>query len=151
MSDTNTGIRIKAARKRADMTQSELAEKAGISLMSVRRYEHGSREPSINTLKKIAEVLGIPTRDLIDVRLQIVKDELIYDADVSASRLIESFNRLNDYGKQVAAERIYELTCIDKYRGTDKSTFTIHNTIRKKIKKNEDIEKYTIPDNNEED
>lgn len=47
------GERIRAARKKAGLTQRELAEKSEISLMSIRRYETGERTPSAKVQRRI--------------------------------------------------------------------------------------------------
>jgi len=41
-----------------------LAREAGISTETVYSVEHGSRQPSIRTLGKIARALGVEARDL---------------------------------------------------------------------------------------
>lgn len=46
------GIKIK--RNELKMTQSALAEKLGVDIMTVSRWERGRQEPSIETLKKLA-------------------------------------------------------------------------------------------------
>ena len=51
---------IKNYRKRKGLTQEELANKVGVSLMSIRRYETKgvqNREPSADLFDKIADVL----------------------------------------------------------------------------------------------
>lgn len=53
------GQRIKRERKFKGLTQEQLAIRAGISFMSVRRYESGERTPTIKTLNKIADALGL--------------------------------------------------------------------------------------------
>lgn len=45
-------------RKRADMTQEEVAHKAGIGRASYTNIENGARKPSVRTAKAIAAVLG---------------------------------------------------------------------------------------------
>lgn len=40
-----TGQRIKAARKKAGMTQKEIAEKAGTATGTIQQYELGKRQP----------------------------------------------------------------------------------------------------------
>lgn len=47
-----------SARKRAGLTQAQLAEKASISALSYQRYEYGEREPSVDTALRIAKALG---------------------------------------------------------------------------------------------
>ena len=53
-----TGERIKAARKKAGMTQAELAEKLEIPFQSVSQWERDIRNPKKETLEKIAEKIG---------------------------------------------------------------------------------------------
>ncbi len=60
----NTGERIKAKRKRANLTQEELARKAGISVFTLQKYEIGARNPKLTTLQKIANALGCPISEL---------------------------------------------------------------------------------------
>lgn len=58
---------IKRYRKQLNMTQAELANKVGVSLMSIRRYEttgENNREPSADLFDKIAEELGT-TSDIL--------------------------------------------------------------------------------------
>ena len=47
-----------AARLACNMTQKELAEKTGIRQSNIRRIEHGSASPTIDTLARIAAGLG---------------------------------------------------------------------------------------------
>ena len=58
MEENGIGERIRYYRKLAGLTQSELAKKAGISMMSIRRYETGERVPNLETLRKIASCLN---------------------------------------------------------------------------------------------
>ena len=52
-----SGSRIRAIRKHRGMTASELAEKIGISEVSLLHIECGSRGPSYQTIYNIAEAL----------------------------------------------------------------------------------------------
>lgn len=53
-----TGQRIKAARKTANLTQAELAEKVGVPFQSISQWERDLRNPKKETLEKLADVLG---------------------------------------------------------------------------------------------
>ncbi len=55
------GERIKSARKQAGMTQQELAERLETSYVGISLWESGKRRPKPESLKRIAEVLNIPT------------------------------------------------------------------------------------------
>jgi len=57
--------RIKLERKTAGLTQEQLAGKTGISLMSIRRYESGQRNPNIDTIRQIAAALGVSVESLV--------------------------------------------------------------------------------------
>lgn len=47
------------ARKAAQMTQADLAERAGLSRMTVQRLESGGLDPRLSTLSEMARVLGL--------------------------------------------------------------------------------------------
>lgn len=64
------GERIKAARKKAGMTQKELADKLGIPYQGISQYERGVRNPKIDTLEKIADSLGVTLEELLSARTQ---------------------------------------------------------------------------------
>lgn len=46
-------------RKTQKLTQAELAERAGLSRMTVQRLESGSLDPRLSTLHEMARVLGL--------------------------------------------------------------------------------------------
>ena len=56
---------IRARRKALDMTQTELAEKCGISSMHLSYIERGLRSPSLYTLQVIAKALGCQIDQLL--------------------------------------------------------------------------------------
>ena len=49
---------LAAARKAHQMTQAQLAERAGLSRMTVQRTEGGDLDPRYSTLAEMARVLG---------------------------------------------------------------------------------------------
>ncbi len=60
------GEKTKQARLAANMTQSALAEKAGISERSLYAYEQGSIMPRSSNVRKIAEALNVSVGYLLD-------------------------------------------------------------------------------------
>lgn len=52
-----TGQRIRNARKKAGMTQTELAQKLNIPFQSISQWERDLRNPKFDTIQRIAEVL----------------------------------------------------------------------------------------------
>jgi transcriptional regulator with XRE-family HTH domain len=65
---------IRYFREKAGMTQSELARKVGLSLMTICRFETGKQNPRVNDLKRIARALGRPPKDML-LTLAPVPDE----------------------------------------------------------------------------
>lgn len=60
-------VSIEAARVNSGLTQSELAEKLGVSVATVGNWEKAKSEPNITQLRKISDLSGIPM-DFIFVR-----------------------------------------------------------------------------------
>ena len=50
---------IKARRKELDISQQDLAEMSGISLPTVKDIERGLANPSLSTISKLLDVLGM--------------------------------------------------------------------------------------------
>ena len=49
---------IKAVRRRQGLTQADLARRAGTSQPVISAYEHGRRDPTYATLRKLVEAAG---------------------------------------------------------------------------------------------
>jgi transcriptional regulator with XRE-family HTH domain len=52
------GSIIQGVRRRQGLTQAELARRAGTSQPVISAYEHGRRDPSVETLRKLVEAGG---------------------------------------------------------------------------------------------
>lgn len=59
------GEKIKKARKKSGLTQSQLGNKLGVSASMLAQYETGKRKPKIETLLKLSEAMGVPLDELI--------------------------------------------------------------------------------------
>ena len=53
-------------RKKAKLTQSELGAKLSISAQAISKWENGTSEPDIATLKKLADIYGVSVSYIID-------------------------------------------------------------------------------------
>lgn len=60
------GARIKELRKKAKISQEELAEKIGINYKNLSRIEAGRGYPTLETLETIAKVLNLEIRDFFE-------------------------------------------------------------------------------------
>jgi len=61
--------RLKELRVKSGMTRSQLAEKSGVSVNSIKSYEYGVRDiedASYRNLKKLADVLGVSVEELVE-------------------------------------------------------------------------------------
>lgn len=114
-----TGQLIKAARRKAGMTQEKLGKKIGVSGSSMAQWENDLRNPKLDTLQRIASALGVPVQDLISDWEAVDKEEFkrvfIYGEGIK-DRIDAALDRLNDEGQEKAAERVEELTEIPKYQ-----------------------------------
>lgn len=64
-SQRRLGRRIRELRKGRKMSQAELAEAAGVALMTISRLERGEHDPHVGTLTRIARGLGVPFIELM--------------------------------------------------------------------------------------
>ncbi|MER0245104.1 helix-turn-helix transcriptional regulator [Streptomyces sp. HSW2009] len=63
---TYVGKKVKEARKRAGLTQSELATHSGVSVSTIRKLEQGDRDGArMETLHALARTLRLSTMDLV--------------------------------------------------------------------------------------
>ncbi|MDP9439019.1 MAG: helix-turn-helix domain-containing protein [Actinomycetota bacterium] len=59
--------KLRVERRRAALTQEELAKRAGVGVATIARIEGGKMdEPRVSTLRKLAKALGIEPRDLLE-------------------------------------------------------------------------------------
>lgn len=59
-------MNLREIRTKNGMTQEGLAQSCGISRQRITNYEIGIREPNLETLKKIASVLGCSVDELLE-------------------------------------------------------------------------------------
>ena len=59
--------KLREERRRAGLTQGELADKAGVGINTVLRIETGEiTEPRVSTLRKLSGALGLKVRELLE-------------------------------------------------------------------------------------
>lgn len=67
---TAFALQLKKIRKEKNITQEELAERAGITLSQVARIETIKRNPSLSTVFALAKGLDIPLKVLFDFEMK---------------------------------------------------------------------------------
>lgn len=119
------GDRIRIERKARHMTQKELANKAGLSTMSIQRYENGERKPNVETLGKIADALDVelgllmfPGAEKIRQGFRREIDLQRYAESVEAGRpdLLSVYNSLNTAGQDRVYDYAADLATMPKYQ-----------------------------------
>lgn len=98
------GSRIKNLRIRKGISQKDMAEMLDIPRSTYSNYENDNREPSIETLEKIASILGINTSDLIGTQItdmqKLLQDTINHNEitleDISLKTNID-LNRLTNF------------------------------------------------------
>lgn len=59
------GEKLRDTRKRAMLTQQELAHKSGVGITTIVRIERDQVEPQGRTIRRLADALGISPSDLL--------------------------------------------------------------------------------------
>ena len=59
------GDKLRDTRKRALLTQQQLADKSGVGVTTIIRIERNQVEPQARTIRKLAEALGVEPHELL--------------------------------------------------------------------------------------
>lgn len=59
------GERLREQRQSADLTQSELAERADVPQHRISEYERSRRAPSLRSVYRLADAIGCTVHDLL--------------------------------------------------------------------------------------
>ena len=62
------GSHLRSLRTKAGMSQEELADKSGIHVTYLSGVERGLRNLSIRNVRRLAQALGVPTRQLFSFK-----------------------------------------------------------------------------------
>lgn len=68
MSNKTIGEIISSLRKNKNMTQNDLAEKMNITDKAVSKWERNLSCPDVNSIPKLAEVLGVSVEELLNAQ-----------------------------------------------------------------------------------
>jgi transcriptional regulator with XRE-family HTH domain len=101
--DVHVGESIRAHRLIAGMSQSDLADKLGVSFQQVQKYEKGANRVGAGRLPQIAAIFDIPITALFEANAQAASGRKTATAapvglipDRSALRLLASYTDIPD-------------------------------------------------------
>ena len=75
---TDVGVKIREWRLRRELSQADVARRAGITQASLSNYENGKRDMPLSTLMGVASALNVSLGDLLELPdVIIVRDSLL--------------------------------------------------------------------------
>ena len=95
MDTLKIGHFIQYLRKKAGLTQSELAEKLGISFQAVSKWENGDSLPDTGLLLPLSDILGVTVDTLLNGGSVVMKDRRL----MRVEDVIIGFEHLEDIGR----------------------------------------------------
>ncbi len=107
----NIGKKIKLARKNAEYTQEQLAEKLSLSPRYISQLERGIAFGSATTIINLCKVLNISSDFLF---ADLIKNTLPVNNISFDSEIISKYSKLNDYNKGVVDAIINGLIKLQK-------------------------------------
>lgn len=115
------GNDIQKYRKEKKLTQLELAKRAGLSEISIRKYENGDRKPKIEAVQKIAEALDISPYSLYSFEMAAEEvDKKINQKEKKEDKLLNNYKKLNNTGQEKLIDYAEDLATIPKYQKKEK-------------------------------
>jgi transcriptional regulator with XRE-family HTH domain len=68
---------VVALRKQKGMTQQQLAERIGVHVAQIRRYEAGTSQPTLDVVRSLAVALGVSADELLFAKDERGPDEAL--------------------------------------------------------------------------
>jgi transcriptional regulator with XRE-family HTH domain len=102
--------RLRAAREKRGLSQGELAARAGLQASAISHFETGSRKPSFDNLRRLADALNVTTDYLLG---RVTEAEALAGAD----KLHRHLERLTSADRDIAEDFLKLLASKGKARG----------------------------------
>lgn len=121
---STTAHNIRAYREKSNLTQNELAEKLNKPLSLIVEYESGHIKPSLDEIKEMSEVFGVPYVKMIYEPLVIAYEvdetttsklepsDIVKLTDLNVEQLERELNSISDEELQ----KLYEAVSISYYK-----------------------------------
>lgn len=110
--------RLKKARKEYGISQTELARRLNVSASTIARYEIGNGTPNMEMLCRMADVLHVDLKELMQGRNCNTALAAV-DMSPEAQALAADFDRLDERGRSIVRAVVYaELDYMDRQGNT---------------------------------
>ena len=87
--------KLKAARKRRYLSQTELGKLIGVQTQTISNWENSKSKPNLETINKLCEALDVPLRYFIS------EEHVDYQLTLEEAFVINKYRQLNDDGKSI--------------------------------------------------
>ena len=91
-------VRLRSARESRELSQGALAERAGLQPSAVSHFETGTRKPSFDNLRRLADALGVSTDYLLG------RTDAMTGSGASADQLHRHYSGLSAEYQEVAED-----------------------------------------------
>ena len=146
----NFGERLKNMRMDRKLTQAELADAVGVSVVTVRYWESNTKKPAMDALVSVSKVLRVSTDTLLGLSVTAQEDRLALSP--AEHRLVLDYRTLDTYGKKAVRtmcllekERIDELAAKAKTNVIELKPATQTKQQTRRHKRERYIPRYTTP------
>ena len=90
---------LRVARERKNMTQKDVADNIGVAKSTYSLYESGNREPNVQTIKKLADLLNVSADDLLGLNQEPTTIAAHFDGDDFTEDELEDIRAYADFVK----------------------------------------------------
>lgn len=104
--------RLRYLLETKNLTQVELAHKAGVTKSAISNYVNGNRVPDTFTSLKLAQIFNISMEWLLTGEGVIKSDTTYVDLSIDEKMILNTYNKLNDVEKE--KYHVYGLELLEK-------------------------------------
>ena len=90
---------LKIARERKGLSQKDIAEGIGVAKSTYSLYESGNREPNVQTIKKIADLLNVSADELLGIDDEPQTLAAHFDGDEYTPEELDEIKKFAEFGK----------------------------------------------------
>lgn len=123
------GYRIKEARERLGLTQTELGQKVGVTGSAITNYEKETSHPKEQVIYKLMETLGVDANYLFQDCIHIPPKN--NDIDLSEYEYIKKYRELDEHGKKMVdftLKEEYERSIAERKKNNNVVSITVNET-----------------------